>query len=341
MRCVNNKWMNKIKTIVVLFLCAHAILSNAQDIHFTQFYNAPLYFNPANTGVFNGRYRFSTNYKNQWQNVGTAYNSEFASFDISIPSKNLGVGISFLNDKAGKSQMGVTQGNLLLAYDLKINGSNHFVTGIQYGIGQRSIRTDNLKWDSQFNGNAYDPSLANGEVPYSNSYSYMDVSAGMMWNYNASHSKLRFKNSFGVALFHANQPRQSYNGTDKLYYKLVIHLNNQFKLAERSIYLLPQFLYTLQGPHQEINAGALFKFIIGEEGGDLIKSNRIDHRFSSAAAYVGGQLRFRDAFCVMGAFEFRRGLMLSTGYDINISKLNTASNFKGGAEISITYKGYF
>jgi type IX secretion system PorP/SprF family membrane protein len=333
--------MKTIYKIVFIFFMLSSICGSAQDMHFSQFYNSPLTLNPANTGIFTGRYRVSTNYKNQWKSISNTYSSTFAGFDLNIPQKKLGVGLTFFNDKAGKSQMGVTQGNLSLSYNLQVNGGNNIIAGLQYGVGQRSIKTDDLKWDSQFNGTTHDPSIASGETNYSSAYTYMDVSAGIMWNYTANHSQSKFKNSLGVALFHANQPAQSYNSTEKMYYKLVAHISNQFKISVNDIYLLPQLMYSKQGPYTEINTGALVKFILGEVGGDLIKINRVDKRYSNAAAFIGGQLRYKDAFIVMGAFEFRKGLMLSTSYDINISKLNVATKLRGGAEIAILYRGYF
>jgi type IX secretion system PorP/SprF family membrane protein len=337
--------MKLIRKKTLFFIVSSMLLAAsqgyAQDIHFSQFYNAPLLVNPANTGNFVGRYRVSTSYKNQWQSISNTYKSTFASADLFIPSKNLGVGLTFFNDKSGKSKMGITQANISLSYNLKINGSNHFITGLQYGVGQRSMRLDDLKWDSQFNGSAYDPSLASGEQQYSDSYSFMDVSFGMVWNYTASHSQSRFKNSLGIAMFHANQPRQSLSGTEKLYSKFVFNLNNQFKLADRNIYILPQLLYSKQGPYNELNVGSLVKFTLGEEGGDLIRSNRIDKRYSTASVYVGGQLRYKDAVVLMSAFEFRKGLLLSVSYDLNISKLQAASRLRGGVELALTYRGYF
>lgn len=333
--------MKKTQVILLFILSASWFNGLAQDIHFSQFQNAPLLVNPAQTGVFIGRYRFSSIYKNQWQSISNPYKSIYAGIDMSIPKKKLGIGLAFLNDKSGKSQIGITQGNLLVSYDLNLGRGNDIIAGLQYGVGQRSIRTEDLKWDSQFNGTAYDPSLASGETYYSDSYIYMDVSAGIMWNYSVSPSQTKFRNTVGVAIFHANQPQQSFTSNEKMYYKLVAHLNNQFKIGNGYVYILPQILYSKQGPHSELNIGSLVKFIIGEGGGDLIRTNRVDHRYSNPNAYIGGQLRYKDAFSVMGAFEFRKGLMFSASYDINISKLNAASRLRGGAEVAIVYRGYF
>ena len=48
--------------------------ANAQDLHFSQYFNAPILVNPANTG-FNpdNDYRIGGNYRNQWSAVGSPY----------------------------------------------------------------------------------------------------------------------------------------------------------------------------------------------------------------------------------------------------------------------------
>jgi hypothetical protein len=42
---------------------------SAQDIHFTQFYAAPMNISPALTGIFAGESRLMTNFRSQWHSV--------------------------------------------------------------------------------------------------------------------------------------------------------------------------------------------------------------------------------------------------------------------------------
>lgn len=51
---------------------------HAQDIHFSQYYSAPLTINPALTGGFAGDYRAGVNYRSQWVSVTVPYRT----FDI-------------------------------------------------------------------------------------------------------------------------------------------------------------------------------------------------------------------------------------------------------------------
>src|ERR1700679_3781535 len=81
-----------------------------QSIHFSQYYNAPMLLNPANTALMpDYDYRFGMNYRNQWAAVPVPYNtfSAFADFKVGGNKNNethnnwLGLGLAFFNDKAG------------------------------------------------------------------------------------------------------------------------------------------------------------------------------------------------------------------------------------------------
>ena len=57
------------KQIAVLILTMSVLSTAAQDIHFSQYYSAPLTINPALTGGFAGDYRAGVNYRTQWGSV--------------------------------------------------------------------------------------------------------------------------------------------------------------------------------------------------------------------------------------------------------------------------------
>ncbi len=76
--------MTKTKTYIlnigVLLLFMIGPLS-AQDLHLSQFRNAPIAFNPANTGCFSGDWRAAFNYRKQWSALGTPFENNGLSFD--------------------------------------------------------------------------------------------------------------------------------------------------------------------------------------------------------------------------------------------------------------------
>ncbi len=176
----------------------------------------------------------------------------------------------------------------------------------------------------------------------------MDVSAGVLWNYSAKVSK--YKGGTGVAVFHANKPNISFYDNDKLDYKIVVHHSSQFKIPDKPSYIIPQLFYLKQGPHSEIDIACQYKIIFSPIKSIFRMKNRIDiggmkedkaESRNALALFAGGQYRVKDAFIVMFGFELKKSLLISFAYDVNVSKLRTASSSKGGAELALTYKGYF
>ena len=68
----------KFLVFIIIFLFATKKVS-AQDIHWSQINNNPIFQNPANTGNFEGDFRFVGNYKDQWRSVTVP----FTTFSIS------------------------------------------------------------------------------------------------------------------------------------------------------------------------------------------------------------------------------------------------------------------
>ena len=56
--------------LVLVFITA---ITQAQDPHFSQFFSSPLTINPAFTGKFNGSFRVTGNYRNQWPTINNAF----------------------------------------------------------------------------------------------------------------------------------------------------------------------------------------------------------------------------------------------------------------------------
>src|ERR1017187_5667272 len=154
-----------------LWLMACSLFS--QDVHFSQFYMAPLLQNPALAGA-NHDLQAIVNYKNQWGSVASPYKTFDFSFDMKLNSKKakkgfLAAGINVLSDKAGDAQMGTTQANLSVAYHVLLDANNTLGGGLMGGIIQRSINYSNLQWTSQFTGTGFDNSLPSGEPTGANS----------------------------------------------------------------------------------------------------------------------------------------------------------------------------
>ncbi len=333
----------------IAVLGTFALSVNAQDIHFSQFYNSPLNLNPAMTGVMNGNIRLVGNYRNQWASVlrSNAFKTYAVSYDQKIPVGQydyFGFGIGLWGDKAGTLSFGNTQAKASFSYSKRMGGyrdrSHYLVIGAEAGVVQRSIDFTaalyGTQWDADA-GNA-DPSRPSFENFSTDNIVYMDLGAGLMW-----FTVLDDRNSFyiGASMAHLNSPEvtfrdsTAFGGRDDLsiYPRYTFHAGGEFMISDR-VGIVPNLVAMFQGPNMEINPGTAVKFLFGNyrrnyQAFSIGAWYRLSNRFDSTI--------YSDAFILETEFEYENiGIGLS--YDINVSDLNAASNGNGGFELSVIYQ---
>jgi type IX secretion system PorP/SprF family membrane protein len=338
--------MNKVQLLIhaslIIIICSFLPYKlKAQDAQFSQFYNSPLFINPSLTGAFDGNNRVFINYRNQWSSITTPYKTFAFSYDMGLMKKKegngfLGVGISFLSDKAGSSQLGLNQVNLSLAYHVQISEYNNISAGIMGGFAQRSIDYSNLQWASQFNSNnVYDPNLPSFESGISQNKSYGDFGAGVEWAYSKGEMYATANNQLnvnaGLAVFHINQPNVAFLSTEKdqLPVKFVFHGNSQIGFSNSKYSIVPSFLYVQQGTTKDIIAEGMLRI-------KLIEESKYTGFVKGAALSLGGEYRIDDAIIPQVQLEFSNYAM-GLSYDVNTSGLTTATSGRGGFEISLRW----
>lgn len=309
----------------------------SQDVHFSQFYQTPVLINPALTGAFNGNIRTIINYKDQWRSVASPYKTSAFSFDATLfkkkwPNSYIGAGLFLYKDKAGDANLSTTQVNISLASIIFLNEYNKLSLGLQGGLGQRSATTNNLKWDNQYDGFAYDPKIGGESIPPVTAIS-PDFSAGLAWSYGKAASTLssgnRISFNAGGAFHHFNKPSLQIYGAERIYSKIVVHAGGYIGLNNTWLAFLPSAIYFRQGPFSEINIGTLVRYTIKEE-------SVYTGIFKESAILVGGHYRVGDAFIPSFTVEFG-SFAIGLSYDVNISQLKTASSARGGMELSLKY----
>ena len=320
---------NRIKKITgVLFISLICILpAIAQDIHFSQFWNSPTYINPALTGVFDGNLRIISNYRNQWQSVTpNSYETmalyiDGTPFADNIKSGFIGTGIGVYNDRAGDGNLGTTQFNATFSYTHYLAENQSLGAGMQIGYAQRSVDFLGFTWDNQWDGSSYNSALGSGESGYSQAFSYLDVSAGLLWYFYPNE---KFNLKLGASMYHVNSPNQSFysSGSDKLYQRMVMHLGMDFAITTDKLYVLPRAIYMRQGPSQEMLLGSFVSYILA------VNDNM---------PTINGGLWYRNQDALVIATELWYGnFRLGLSYDINVSGLSVASQSQGGPEVSLT-----
>lgn len=319
---------------IVLALLTSAS-SGAQDIHFSQFFETPLLRNPSLAGIFNGDVRIQGVYRNQWGSVTVPYKT--GSFNLEY-KKPIGQGDDFITsglqlvyDKAGTTNFTTT--NLLPAINyhksLGSDKSTYLSLGFMGGLVQRRIDRTKMTTNSQFDGNGYNPALADGESFVNDNFSYLDGSVGMTFSSALSPDRPDDNYFIGVAFHHFNRPKNSFYKRPEIELspKWVYSTGVRFGVSETS-YLTIQADHTTQGPSKETVIGAMYSVKIGE-----------DYQRPDYALHFGSFLRLEDAFIPVVKLDYNP-FSVALSYDVNVSQLKTASQGYGGMELSVTYIGF-
>jgi type IX secretion system PorP/SprF family membrane protein len=310
--------------------------AKAQDVHFSQFFEAPLWRNPALAGLFDGDYRIQGVYRNQWPGFGVtntyvtgSLNGEY-KMPIGGANDFLTVGAQLLFDKAGSINFTTTHILPAINYhkSLSDDKNTYLSLGFMGGLVSRSIDRSKMTTNNQFDGNGYNPSLADGETFSTGSYSYFDGSVGMSFN---SYFGQNPNNNFyvGAAYHHFNRPLNSFyrNPTVELNAKWVFSLGTRLHMSDNSYFTI-QADHSRQGTYQETIGGVMYSMKIGENPEE-----------PDYTLHLGGYMRWQDAFIPVIKFDYNP-FSIAVSYDVNTSQLRTASQGQGGLELSIAYVGF-
>ena len=319
--------------LVVICIIGAISLSIAQDIHFSQFMYSPLNLNPAQTGNFDGAYRFAGNFRRQWSSITIPYQTFGFSADATnfLRKKNIGAGTSLYYDKAGDSYFSTLQFNIAGSYLFEIKKDKQFISiGAQTGFTQRRIDYSDLSFDNQYNGFVYDPTLPHAENFANDGRIYLNLNTGINWVYKIEDRKII---SSGVSFFNLTRPKQSFFGNDqiRLDRRLSFNIATEWKLTDK-IDLLPATLFMAQGTYREFIVGSSVRYVMKDNRARY--RNKSDHEYRAISA--GGWARTRDAGFVSVGLDYDQWRM-GLSYDINLSNLRPASLGRGGFEFSVIY----
>jgi type IX secretion system PorP/SprF family membrane protein len=319
--------MKTLQLLILLLLINNAL--KAQDPHFSQFFASPLTLNPAYTGKFDGTFRVAGNYRNQWPTINNAFTTATASVDMPILSSRLpendtwGVGFLALNDQSGNKILNNNFFGLSTAYHkgLDENGYHQLTIGFQGSYVSKRLDINRADFEDELTALGF--TGVTSEV-FNNSevgINYFDFNTGIM--YSGTTNGL---NSFyvGASLYHINRPEESFMGGNFLLDpRLTIHGGGYIPIGQYKTFH-GSFIHQRQAGATETVLGGAMAFNVNYD-----EENPIE-------LYTGLWYRFNDAFIPYVGLEVS-GFRLGFSYDINNSSLNTASNSRGGTEISLIY----
>ncbi|HRF82261.1 MAG TPA: PorP/SprF family type IX secretion system membrane protein [Flavobacteriales bacterium] len=306
---------------ISLLLCVPR--SAAQDIHFSQFFHAPLASGPGAIGTFDGDLRFNGIFRQQWRAVTIPYRTFALGGDAANAAgvQGLGLGAWIFNDKAGDSRMNQTHLSIGASWTehFGADGEHALTGGLQFGLTSISLDPTGLSFDNQYNGYYYDPNLSSGEQFARSSNLHTDLHAGAVYRYVADH---RTNVQVGLGLFNLTTPGISFlNGpSTELDMRTSSHLMVQFPIAEK-MDLLPMVQFMSQGEFQEVDIGTNLRYILLERYG------------LERAVLFGAHYRAADAGYLYAGLE-HDDWTFGLSYDINTSDLVPASRNRGAIELT-------
>ncbi len=314
-------------TIIILFFLFTANCF-AQDPHFSQFFSSPLTLNPALTGKFDGDLRITGDYRNQWPSINRAFITTTASIDFPIlrnaigDNDRWGLGIMAYSDKSANGALNVNYLSLSTAYHkgLDEDGFSQISLGFQGTYSNMMLNTSNLKFEDQLTPFGFTGTT--GEVFSGNTLknSYYDLNAGILYSKSTNET-----NNFyvGASFYHILRPKQSFTGTYFLLnQRATVHAGGFFPVGQTTTLHLSG-LYSSQAKAHETVLGGAMQLAVSE--GD-----------NPTNVYVGSWIRISDAIIPYIGLEFG-GFRLGLTYDVTTSSLKTASESKGGIELSLNY----
>lgn len=317
--------INYLFRLVTLFILFTDLFTGgySQDIQFTLFNNSPLFINPAATGNFEGNWRITGNYRDQWRALNEPFTTASVSFDkhFYFHGRKVDAGIYLLNDNSGAIGLSANKFYLSLAYAKPFN-RNLFRFGLQAGYAFLTFGGENITYPGDWN---FTDGVFAGGNPSEKS-NYLDINMGAIWQTSIKN----LEPELGVSISHLNVPNESFfDATERLPVRFNFHGQMKAKIND-DIYILPAFLY--------MTRKSASMTVLGSNVGFKKFARRSAVKELTAGIYYrDGLFNNADAVSLTGGASIGR-IDVAICYDYNISGLKVATSNRGAVEISFAYR---
>ena len=326
---------NKKKILLLLaFSFEFATFVQAQDLHFSQFFNTPLIINPANTGFIpDADYRIGAIYRNQYSSIlAMPYKTVSLFGDAQVLRDRfdngwVGLGGLILSDVAGSGGLRSTKVYASAAYHQMLGSSSLLSAGFNIGWVNKRIDQSKLNFPDQFDGKFFDSNNPTSVQLTTDNINYFDMQVGLNYAYFPNENV--YING-GYSLMHVNQPKETFFSdnydSSRISMRHSGFVNAILKVNDRVI-INPNAYYSNQAKASEMVFGLNANYNLSGEGGET-------------QLIVGAYYRAGDAIIPMLGFEIKH-LIFTFSYDATTSSLNNFDNSQGAVEFSIIKKGFY
>lgn len=316
--------MKRFKIYLSTIILVASSISWSQDFHLSQYDAAPMYLNPALTGLSQdimGDYRASINSRRQWRALGKPFSTDYVSFDKTVKNteERYGIGGYMINNRSGIGNFSTFNFMASGAYNIMKTGSPHILRiGLNMGLLNKSFAFERYTFDNQYSSSTgtFDQNIAHNENLMSSSVFRFDAAFGIFYRFVDETKK--YTPSIGLALHHITMPKENFGAlAARVPIRWTAHTECRIKVNEE-LFVTPKILFMQQAKATELNIGMSLGYKIND-----------DYTILPGLYY-----RNRDAFIFDFGLQFARNI-LRFGYDVNNSYLRQFTSGRGAFEISL------
>jgi len=319
--------------LLCTFLLGIMLCTNAQDLHFTQFFRLPGQLNPAIQGNALYQLQAAIDYRQQWNSLGAPYTTLAGdvAYRFNRGFDHFSSTFTWSTDQSGYARLQMNRLHAGLAYQ---HQWEHWYISFGTQLGFLQAKTHEATFPKQYNNTSgfFDLSLNNGEYLYSNASTALDLNSGIAVNFDAGQIKILL----AYGLYHINQPAISMTqtGIDGKY-PLRQQIFAMAAIPLPNITFNPMLFYSRQSKAEEYIIGATADYRLPVAGELPITL--------SPGLFWRSNVSFYTSFFSTDALMIYTGLLyrwfdLGLSYDLNVSGLRKVSHYRGGFELSLAYR---
>lgn len=315
-----------------------------QDIHFTQFYAAPMNISPALTGIFAGETRLMTNFRSQWHSVPVDFSTVTMAGEMKLINPNanrrfFSVGMGFNYDQGGVSRLNFTNFSVTGSYTQRLSERFYATVGAQMGAVQRRFRDNGLIFDTQYDPTtgAVDPLLPTQEDFSNRRNFYGEFNTGLNVRFQTrvdnrlvDNLEKRTKIDAGVGIYHLNTPLQNFIEDDiddiTLPVRFTPYVLATIQVSD-NLDLIYNTMFQAQGTYRQWLNGVGARLHLNRQPGKQL-----------SVQFIGNYRSYDFEEALAPAFEVNyNNWRVGFSYDINVSEFEIATRNRSGPEFFVHY----
>lgn len=286
----------------------------AQGMHFSQYFNAPMYTNPANTGFIpTSDYRIGAHHRTQGFNGSPVYTTMGIYGDMQLLRNKIaagwiGLGGMILNDVAGVGKLRTTKVNTSIAYHQMLGFSSLLSAGFGLTYADKGITLRDLNFSENWNGRFFEAKIPAdlSSSFFTSNTAYFDLSAGVNYSFFPNDN---FYVHSGLSLQHINKPKESFftSSTEdaRIAMRTTFFMDAIYKV-DNNIILSPGLYYSQKAKTSEFLFGAHANLNVSGNGSQQLiigLYSRLGDAVIPAVGYQWGKFKFTFTFDIPSTRE--------------------------------------